>query len=370
MSTHHVYKPVADFVQHRQHFIPAIEAFQIALRADVDDQLSWLRLGEAYSKAGRFAAALKALARAHELDPEDWMCTYFTGEVLRQTGQFSEAISAFESILVTRPAEISAIMALAQSNLDLARVEELAGFEARAESSFMVAIKIALEAIDCSPGFRAMSWKIIADALYGLSQRSSYMLEDEVRHSLASIMAVLGAETSPRLGGLFTLGQGTSENVLRGSVALELALAAYDYRLSLLSKEDHAYGSALADLAVSLHTWTRSAVDSEKASQAEKEAVSCIMASLRCDPGFSSYWIILGDIQFVRQPKVAQHAYIKALELDKTVRHLVKLCFLAEGIYRMLSRGRILGCCICTMTTSLSQTRLYFGLRRSIPITL
>ena len=47
------------FPQTRRNYPPAIEALQIALRTDVDDYMSWLRLGEAYSKAGRYAAAFK-----------------------------------------------------------------------------------------------------------------------------------------------------------------------------------------------------------------------------------------------------------------------------------------------------------------------
>jgi superkiller protein 3 len=299
--------------------VPAIEAFQIALRADPDDQLSWLRLGEAYSKAGRFAAALKALARAQELVPDDWMCAYFSGDVLRQTGQFAEAIAAFSSILAARPDEAAARMALAQAHLDLARVEELAGFEARAEASFIAAIQAALDALDAGAGLRAMAWKVAGDALHGLAQRSSYLLEDDVRAALGIVMDVLGTETSARLAPLFTLGEGPSEEPLRGRSALELALAAYDYRLALLAKDDHAYGSAWADLGVSLYAWTRTTTDSDRVDKAQKEAVVSLTEALRCEPGAPAYWIALGDAQFVRQPKVAQHAYIRALEIDKTV---------------------------------------------------
>ncbi|KAG2128352.1 uncharacterized protein EDB93DRAFT_1268447 [Suillus bovinus] len=55
----------------RRNYAESIKAFQVALRADVDDQLPWLRLGEACSKAGRGVAALRTLGRAHELRPDD-----------------------------------------------------------------------------------------------------------------------------------------------------------------------------------------------------------------------------------------------------------------------------------------------------------
>ena len=47
----------------RRNVPSAIQAFQVALCADPDDQLSWVRLGETYSKAGR-ASAFKALHHA------------------------------------------------------------------------------------------------------------------------------------------------------------------------------------------------------------------------------------------------------------------------------------------------------------------
>ena len=86
-------------LQTRRNYHAAIDAFQIALRTDEDDHMSWLRLGEAYSKAGKYAAASKALEHARELDPEDWVASYFIGEVQRQMGAYEDAITAFQSIL-------------------------------------------------------------------------------------------------------------------------------------------------------------------------------------------------------------------------------------------------------------------------------
>src|ERR1700728_4416313 len=100
--------------QTRKNYSQAIQALQIALRADTDDQIAWLRLGEAYSRGGRHAAAMKALVRARELDPDDWMCSFFIGEVQRQMGQYQEAVDSFQSILVTRPLETGVMMSLAQ----------------------------------------------------------------------------------------------------------------------------------------------------------------------------------------------------------------------------------------------------------------
>jgi superkiller protein 3 len=323
--------------QHRRNYVPAIHAYQTALRADPDDQVSWLRLGEGYSKAGRYAAAVKALGRAQELDPSDWMCNYFMGEVLRQTGQFSEAIAAFTLILETRPGELGALMALAQTRLDLGRAEELAGFAARAEASCIAAIGTAMEAMAGSPGFRRMAWKVVGDALFSLAQRATFALEDEVRAALNTCLEALGSESSPRVKELFTveLSQGGSDSPLKGKAALELAITAYEYRRSLGSKDDPSYSSSWADLAVAL------------------QAIDAITTAIRADPGNDALWVTLGDIQFEKSPKAAQHAYIRALEIDKTVSasNAYVRCQLREVCGRTPPSGPTSGSCTFITTT-------------------
>jgi hypothetical protein len=47
------------------------------------------------------------------------------------------------------------------------------------------------------------------------------------------------------------------------------------------------------------------------------------MKALREDAGNDIFWNALGCINFVAQPKTAQHAYIKALEIDNKVNIIV-----------------------------------------------
>ena len=147
--------------------MPAIEALQIALRTDVDDYMYWLRLGEAYSKAGRYVAAFKALERARELNPEDWVTSYFIGDVQRLMGAYEEAIKAFESILEGRRQELGVLYSLGQTYLELGRFELAMAFLARAETSFVSVICVTLKLLDASSGFRRVAWKTVADSQIG-----------------------------------------------------------------------------------------------------------------------------------------------------------------------------------------------------------
>ncbi|KAJ7782973.1 TPR-like protein [Mycena metata] len=300
----------------RANYPPAIQALQITLRAEPEDQVSWLRLGEAYSRAGRHAAAIKALARAQELDPNDWMCAFFLGDVQRQVGQFQDAVNAFQSILAHRPSEVGVLVALGQTYLDLGRSEFSDGFAARAEQSFITSVRIALRTMEASPGFRSVSWKTAADAVFFLSRRSTCIDEDGVRAALLDVVALLSQDPGGRLAGIVATPLFNEESAVSGQKVLEVAAAAYDYRITLGSSESVARGSAWYDLGISLRRLATKQTSNEMRLQTGTKAVDCLQTAIREDPGNDAYWVALGDAHFLSQVKTAQHAYIKALEID------------------------------------------------------
>ncbi|KAG9316442.1 superkiller protein 3 [Chiua virens] len=298
-----------------RNYAQSIEAFQVALRAEPEDSLLWLRLGEAYSKAGRHAAALKALAKAQELDPDDWLCTFLVGEVQRQTGRLAEALLSFNYILDTRPKEIGALLSLAQTHLDLACQERLTGFSARSEQSFIAVITTCLTASQESPGHGGVTWKVIADALFGLSKATVFADEGAVQAILDRTNSLLQGNTSTRIAQVFTPGATTKDTPLTRRHALEAAVAAYDYRITVGSTEDISLGSTLFDLAIVLYAWCTE--DKSKTQKAALEiATSLLKQALQKEPGNPAYWTALGNMEFLEKPKTAQHAYIKSLELD------------------------------------------------------
>jgi len=302
----------------RKNYSEAIQALQIALRADTDDQISWLRLGEAYSKAGRHAAAMKSLMRSRELKPDDWMSSYFIGEVQRQVGQYQEAVDSFRSILVDRPLEIVVLMSLGQTYLALGLHEISTGFIARAECSFVECVRVAMQAVDASPGFRGIAWKIAADAIFHLSNNSLFFDEENVRAVLSTVTPLMST-LGERLSGIIHLARLHDMSSLDGLKALETAIAAYDYRISLGTSENSPNGCAWFDLGIALHSWCRRISSSEDRQKAEKQAMCCVTEALREDSGNEIYWNALGCINFDTQPKTAQHAYIRALEIDPKV---------------------------------------------------
>ncbi|KAI0322400.1 TPR-like protein [Amylostereum chailletii] len=303
----------------RRNFPSAITAFQVALRADSDDHLLWVRLGEAYTKAGRHAAAIKALNRARELQPDDWICAYFIGDVQRQTGRFPEAISSFENILQARPDEPGVLMSLAQTHLDLGGAEMSMGFTSRAEDSYVKSLRISLRFVEANPGFRGVAWKIMADAMYRLSRTSSFQDVASVRTVVSSVAPLITLDAGSRLAGILPLPvtvEETTEDTLKGMDVLKVALAAYDYRISLGLSDSSAAASAWFDFGLALHALECMTSAEDVKEKVHKQATTCIMEAVRTEPGEAFYWRALGDMNFVGQPKKAQHAYIKSLEID------------------------------------------------------
>lgn len=306
-------------VQNHHNYPAAVQAFQVALRTDVDDQLSWLRLGEAYSKAGRFAAAIKALGRARELDPDDWICSYFLGEVERQTGAYEDAIKAFESILEKHPSEPGVLASLGQTYVDLGQTETAAAYTARAETSFLAAIHVTLRLITASPGYRRIAWKEVADAVFHLSRFRRFSDEDAVRAALGELVPLVSDHPGNALAGIIALPITLDAVADTALLAMHVALAAYDYRISLDALDDAARGSAHYDFGMALFSYARKVVQTPAAEPARQLGIRQTKEALRCEPSNEQYWNALGSATLESQPRVAQHAYIRAIELNPKV---------------------------------------------------
>ncbi|TFK87083.1 TPR-like protein [Polyporus arcularius HHB13444] len=310
------WKAVGAVEMFRRNYPPAIEAYQIALRTDVDDHMSWLRLGEAYSKAGRFAAAIKALERAHELDPNDWVASYFIGEVQRQMGLYEEAIKAFEQIIEHRPQELGVLHSLGLSFLDLGRLELSTGFIARAETSFTSAIRVTSELVAASPGFRRVAWKTIGDALLQLSSFATFTDEAALREVVSTIVPLATEHPGKGLTNILTYPLALDDSTSLPAFILQVALAAYDYKLSLGGLNDAASGAAHYDVGIALSTFARRTLDSARRERAEQEAIAQFKHALRLEPSNDAFWLALGNATFLSQPPLCQHSYIRAIELD------------------------------------------------------
>jgi superkiller protein 3 len=301
--------------------------------------------------------------QAQALCPDDWMCAYLIGKVQQQMGHFEDAIAAFELILEKLPSEVGVRLSLGEAYLSMGRKELSENFQTRAEHSLVSCIRVCLQTIQGSPGFRSLLWKTMADAVFSLSARRMFGDEENVRSVLATVTSLLPAQ-SDHLSALMLPPSLNDENTLNGIKIIEIAVAAYSYRLSLCSSESVASkGSAWFDLGVSLQSWTAKSPTGQSVERARVKAVSCFNQALREDPGNVVHWVAIGDVHFLSHAKVAQHAYVKALEIESKVYVVVTcikaLCIVSDQFKRMLSHGQILGCSISITMMSSLQMKFY-----------
>lgn len=283
----------------------------------MNDGSLWLRLGEAYSKAGRHAAALKAFNRAKELNPDEWLCSYFISEVKRQMGEFQEAITICIDILSKHPNEPVVRVSLIRSHFDLGRLEQSEGFQERAEQSFLMAISLALKTIHGDPGARmVIGWKLLADTLFYLSRQGKYRNDMAIRDALRAVVDEFTLSREDDLTTLVPQPSIIGESPVSWKQVLTGSMMVYRYRLSMASPgivcSSHWY-----DLGVVLQVWaskTRNA--SEKIAT---KITSYLRQALQENLHDTSTWAALGTFYFLNHAKLAQHAYVTALEIDSKV---------------------------------------------------
>ncbi|KAK2467787.1 hypothetical protein APHAL10511_000082 [Amanita phalloides] len=309
----------------RENYADAIKVLQTSLTTNINDGSLWLRLGEAYSKAGRYVAALKAFGKAKDLEPDDWLCSYFIAEVYRHTGEFQEAIMIYTNILSKRPNEPVIRVSLTRTYLDLGRSEHSEGFQERAENSFLMAIWQALRTVQGDPV--TIAWKLLGDALFYLSNQQKYNNDMAIRNILKQVTQEFRLDVEDEDLPVFIPWSGVvDEAPMDRKQVLAAALMVYRYRLSVKSPGTVS-SSQWYDLGVGLQVWTSKTRNTSE--DITTKVKSCLTQALQENPHDASYWAALGTFHFLNKVKIAEYAYSRALEIDpKDTVHWNNLGFL------------------------------------------
>lgn len=230
-------------------------------------------------------------------------------------GHFQNAINIFKSILDSHPSEVGVLFSLSQAYLDLGQMESSSGFRLRSEESIAAAIQIALAMIKGSSGFRSVAWKVITDAAFLLSDSPGFVNEGSVRLLLEDVNN-LCLDGCSQLAGLMNKRNLQDDMPLSGVAALEVAIFASASRLSIGASDQLSRGSAWYDLGISLYSWTICPRHAADALRIQARAIECLASALQEDPENEVYLNALGSAQFLLRPIIAQHAYIKALDIN------------------------------------------------------
>lgn len=305
--------------QNAKKYTEAIVAFQSALRGAPHDAHTWIKLGIAYRSSGKHIPALKVFARVLLIDPESWYARFLIGDVQREIGLLEPAIIAFRSILVERPDDIGVGAILAETTLALGQQELASGYFARAEGSFVDALKEATKIIKVDLGAR-VAWKVAADALVGLGaivEGSQYAVTSGI--ALDIIAVLKEQEIDGKIVGMDVVTTINIDSINSDTPAYYWALAilAFKMRVLLETQNESAIGSAWLDLGIAISTFrsSLSSLDlSTSSDDALHQAIRCLKFALHKEPMNSIFWNALGVLAFDLSPRLSQHAFIKSIE--------------------------------------------------------
>ncbi|PWN18353.1 TPR-like protein [Microstroma glucosiphilum] len=296
----------------------AITPLQVALRSSADDAVTWQRLGEAYARTGRYAAALKAFDRAYVLDNASWQSQYSIADVKRELGDYDEAIEILLEIGASRPTESGVTIATAETFLLKGRQEAQTGYTARALQSFETSLSECTRSLKSEPQMRS-PWKVVADICSELSKMASLEVVGPLLTGCLRPLISIAAEQNvdadlPSINAVDAAAVIASyDNAEEHAYAVPLALSSCyvnKLRVILSASDDHQIGPAWADLAISLSRLAGLQEDQLPASQ----AISSVKAALNHEPANPTFWLALGNFTFDSSLKVSQHAYIRAIE--------------------------------------------------------
>ncbi|KAG8811224.1 Superkiller protein 3 [Serendipita sp. 399] len=173
-------------------------------------------------------------------------------------------------------------------------------------------------------------WKIIGDACSELARRpiDNDGSDSSARSALAKIVAKLGGDSSfldQRLTSfidfqqLLAACQSDDVDTTADLVAAKVAIASSAYCIHLAGNNDAFLSASYYDLSVHLHglaSGQASFLDSNITSSALTLATEFIKKAIRIQPDEPLYWNCLGSITVESNPKLSQHAFIRAIQND------------------------------------------------------
>ncbi|KAK6098097.1 Superkiller protein 3 [Batrachochytrium dendrobatidis] len=321
----------------------AVGQFQTALRLDAKDRVSWVSLGEAYASQGKYMAALKALDRALELEPQVQFPKYLKALVYHKLGMFPEAISNFRTALTElenspsfsstdqtaaattemKHVLVPTLKGLGEALLYSARTLYDSGAYGACASHLFDAIEVCLKSFLIAPRLLCTA-KILGDACLTLATLVPGLVSDshsQVIDQLITSIPDIDKDTYSGCDMPFELKETDTTSIQRVFIG---AAWAY-YRAMLIARNNQQPADVIAvyahDLSIVYFRSYKHAVvnqNSEQSSRLLKLAIKYVQVAICMNPQKDLYWNALGVYSSSIDPKLCQHALIKAVEVNMT----------------------------------------------------
>ncbi|KAF9198939.1 Superkiller protein 3 [Haplosporangium sp. Z 27] len=323
--------------------LEAMGAFQKLLRNDSKDALAWEGVAEAYQHEGRYMAALKAFARNRELVPKSTVSEYNIGRVHQRLGMYPEAIEHYQATLELaqenqEPKHVPSLMGMAESYLEQGKEFFISGYYGRSAESCGHALEYAFQLLQHDPNIMS-TWKLVGDTCIAYRNVPRYLSLCPLE-TLSAIVAIIPTDTNSLLHFPATLDNTPLEGLKAidetdlvdastetSSQALDIIFTvgglAYKRANILNGNQGHQAAHYWYDIALTYYYRYENAVRKNRtegaalhAKQWLSTAMRCLQASLQFEEESPIVWNALGVAALTTNPKISQHAFIKAIEYD------------------------------------------------------
>ncbi|CUS14034.1 unnamed protein product [Tuber aestivum] len=299
-----------------QNFSLAIPAFRAALSTSPDDFHSLVGLGEAYTSAGRYVSALKVFLRAEALDPTNWFAKYMLANVRREIGEYEEASIGYRAVLELRPKEFGVLVALSETKLASAWHYIETGFFGHAADSAVESLEIAQRIVEERPDAFNL-WRTLGDCCLAFT-----WIQSLVNHMPRGLVVkILKTEIDLTEFDILSEVDGVGSQVLGDTevddltLCLNMAILAYKRAVYASAEDRHAHAVAWFNLGCA--EYRSYVVLPDRPMRHRMAAIRCFKRTIKLEPGNHEFWNALGVATGELNPKVAQHALVRALYISE-----------------------------------------------------
>lgn len=322
----------------RQQYSKSIVHFQSALRIAPDEYESWVGLGESYHHSGRYIAATKAFDQSESLEPnlsppkraQVWYAKYMLANVKRELGEFDDAIKRYVEILNLKPDEFGVLIALIQTFTENAWKCLESGLFGAAASNANKAILSGISVAESHPNVFNL-WKTIGDAFSvftfvkgKVSQAPVFEFKSLLEKSVdASVFEPVSDVDSFGLGFASSLCSPDHGDSLSRNQPIYAALLAYKHAVTVTSEDIRAQAVAWYNLgwaeyrAYACEEQLGSSSVPQKSRSFLRASMKCFKRAIELEVGNADFWNALGVVTTYLNPKVAQHSFIRSLNLNE-----------------------------------------------------
>lgn len=303
----------------QQSYDNAITAFRNSLKYDTSNVKCWESLADSYLGRGSYTSALKVFEKSVELHPENSYAKLQIAKVKFILQHFQESIKEYEELLKVLPEYLPALKGIAESHFGRAFYLTDNHRIGRARDHCQEALTFLQRAIQQEPTFVCL-WRMLANVLDfvgSLPQIYSHLM----------VPGALVCENSSRK--------------LIGEELLDLAGKCYSRCLKLNRDDDLVWFELVANY------YKRATKFSKNDAKAEflKLAFEGAKHLVKLAPTRWQNWNLLGIISAAKEiddPALAQHCFIKAINLDKktyTSWSNLGFFYLAQGDIKLANKA-------------------------------